>query len=162
MRELAALVPENFTKWGVFDIADETPTYAVGRVCIAGDAAHASPPTLACGATTGTEDALTLVEVLTVVSQTAGRDRARAIEVALKAYSDARRERGQWVVNAARRMSAVLQWRDGEVGKKDEGAFLAAYEKNTRAIWDVDEDAMVEGIVGEVKKGITNLGAGKA
>lgn len=152
VQELVALVPEHFTKWGVFDISDPTPTYAVGRVCIAGDAAHASPPTLACGATVGIEDALALVEVLSAVGHTdiVGGNRSRNIEIALKAYSNARQERGLWVVRAARRMAAVLQWRDEEVGKK-EASFLSAYEENTRKIWDVNEDAMVDALVDEVQ-----------
>lgn len=154
VQELAALVPEQFTKWGVFDMADPTPTFATGRVCIAGDAAHASPPTLACGATIGIEDSLALVELLSATGNTRplSGDRAHGIEAALKVYSDARRERGLWVVRAARRMADVLQWRDGEVGKNDEAAFLAAYEGNTKKIWDVDEDAMVDEVMREFEK----------
>ena len=163
VQELAALVPEQFTKWGVFDISDPTPTYAVGRVCIAGDAAHASPPTLACGATIGIEDALALVEVLSAVGHTdvVGGDRSRNIQAALKAYSNARQERGLWVVRAARRMADVLQWRDNEVGK-NEASFLAAYQKNTRKIWDVNENAMVDALVDEVKGEVEAFKAGPA
>lgn len=162
VRELVSLMPEQFTKWGVFDIADSTPTYATGRICIAGDAAHASPPTLACGATIGIEDALALVELLSTAGSTgsvsADGDRSRSIEAALKAYSNVRTERGQMVVRAARRMADVLQWRDEQVGKNDEAAFLAAYEKNTRKIWDVDEDAMVD----EAKREFETIQAGQA
>ncbi|KAJ2965966.1 hypothetical protein NQ176_g10363 [Zarea fungicola] len=61
-------------------------------------------------------------------------------------------ERGLMVVRAARRMADVLQWRDEQVGKNDEAAFLAAYEKNTRKIWDVDEDAMVDEAKREFEK----------
>jgi salicylate hydroxylase len=161
VQELAALVPEQFTKWGVFDIADPTPTYASGRVCIAGDSAHASPPTLACGATVGIEDALALVELLSAVGK-AGGDRSRSIEVALQAYSAARKERGMWVVNAARRMASVLQWRDEEVGRNNEEAFLAAYAKNTRNIWDLDEDAMVDNLVDEVRRELGTVSVGQA
>jgi hypothetical protein len=134
MRELAALVPEQFTKWGIFDMVDPTPT-------------------LACGATIGIEDTLALVELLSAAGPTGcvGADRSRTIEVALKVYSDARQERGLWMVRAD-----VLQWRDGQVGKNDKAAFLAAftvaYEKNTRKIWDVDENAKVDAMVDEVKK----------
>lgn len=147
VRELASLVPETFTKWGVFDMADPAPTYAADRICIAGDAAHASPPTLACGATIGIEDALALVELLSIP----GADR-RSIEVALRAYSNARQERGLLVVKAARGMADVLQWQDEQVGKDDETAFLAAYEKNTKTLWDIDEDAMVDALVDRAKK----------
>lgn len=164
VRELAALVPEQFTKWGVFDMADPAPTYAVGRVCIAGDAAHASPPTLACGATIGIEDALALVELLSLAGHTGpvAGSRSHRIEVALKAYSNARQERGLYVVQAARRMADVLQWRDEQVGKNDEAAFLAAYQKNTRKLWDVDEDAMVDALVGEVKREFEKIHTGQA
>lgn len=162
VQELVSLMPEQFTKWGVFDIADPTPTYAAGRVCIAGDAAHASPPTLACGATIGIEDALALVELLSMAGSTgstgAGGDRPRSIVAALKAYSNVRMERGLMVVRAARRMADVLQWRDEQVGKNDEAAFLAAYDKNTRKIWDVDEDAMVD----EAKREFERIQAAEA
>jgi hypothetical protein len=56
----------------------------------------------------------------------------------------------------------VLQWRDEGVGKNDEAGFLAAYEKNTRQIWDVDEDAMVDGLVERVKGEWAKFEAGQA
>lgn len=43
IRELVDLLPEDLTKWAIFDMADNpATTYARGRVCLAGDAAHAS------------------------------------------------------------------------------------------------------------------------
>lgn len=43
VRELVGLLPETLTKWAIFDMEENpAPTYARGRVCLAGDAAHAS------------------------------------------------------------------------------------------------------------------------
>ena len=41
-RELVEKMPEKVFKWGIFDMADHpASTYAQGRVCLVGDAAHA-------------------------------------------------------------------------------------------------------------------------
>ncbi|RMZ74830.1 hypothetical protein DV737_g5698, partial [Chaetothyriales sp. CBS 132003] len=65
IRELVDKMPEKVSKWAIFDMADNPAnTYARGRVCIAGDAAHASSPFHGAGACMGVEDALVLVSVL--------------------------------------------------------------------------------------------------
>ncbi|RYP78139.1 hypothetical protein DL770_006929 [Monosporascus sp. CRB-9-2] len=52
-------------KWAIFDTAEHpAPYYARGRICVAGDAAHASSPHLGSGAGFGIEDALALAALL--------------------------------------------------------------------------------------------------
>ncbi|RYO86846.1 hypothetical protein DL766_005674 [Monosporascus sp. MC13-8B] len=52
-------------KWALFDTAEHpAPYYARGRICVAGDAAHASSPHLGSGAGFGIEDALALAALL--------------------------------------------------------------------------------------------------
>jgi salicylate hydroxylase len=43
--ELVEFFPEETARWGIFDLADyPLDTYAYSRVCLAGDAAHATTP----------------------------------------------------------------------------------------------------------------------
>ncbi|RYP69332.1 hypothetical protein DL769_005294 [Monosporascus sp. CRB-8-3] len=56
---------EGIHKWAIFDTAEHpAPYYARGRICAAGDAAHASSPHLGSGAGFGIEDALALAALL--------------------------------------------------------------------------------------------------
>lgn len=81
--------------WAIFDMADNpADTYARGRVCLAGDAAHASSPFHGAGACMGVEDALVLVSVLeTALSKAGGLSKTKAVSAALQAYSTIRLER---------------------------------------------------------------------
>jgi salicylate hydroxylase len=148
--ELAGLLPEKLTKYAVFDLADNpAPTYAAGRVCVAGDAAHASCPFHGAGAGMGVEDALVLAELLAHVqdmdmdmSVPVAAARPRALEAALQAYSAVRMERSQWVVQSSRAQGDILQWRHPDTGA-DAAKIKAEFERRTRKIWDFDVDAMV-------------------
>jgi salicylate hydroxylase len=69
VRAITNLLPDELDKWAMFDTYDYlAPTYTCGRVCIAGDAAHASTPHLGAGAGVGIEDALALATVLEQVT----------------------------------------------------------------------------------------------
>jgi len=61
VRNTIALFPEKLEKWAVFDLYEyPVPSYNDGRVCLAGDAAHASSPHHGAGACLGVEDVLCL------------------------------------------------------------------------------------------------------
>ncbi|KAI1084743.1 putative salicylate hydroxylase [Whalleya microplaca] len=112
------LYPEKMTKWGIYDMTDNPPpTYARGRVCIVGDAAHASTPFLGIGACTGVEDALVVCKVLESVQAQRetlnGEIAADTLREALQTYSRARLERGQWVPRNSAQIGRMYQWRDG-------------------------------------------------
>ncbi|KAK3989418.1 hypothetical protein QBC44DRAFT_350634 [Cladorrhinum sp. PSN332] len=79
-----------------------TPTYSRGRVCIVGDAAHATTPWQGAGAGQAFEDAVILKAVFEHV--TAPRD----IEPAFKAYDALRRPRGQQVIDSSRGTGKIL------------------------------------------------------
>jgi salicylate hydroxylase len=148
--DIAKCFPENMVKWGIFDMDEHpAPTYARGRVCLAGDAAHASSPFQGVGACIGVEDALVLCEALDMVqasSNTGGpRDQRAAIVHALQAYSQARMERGKWVVRSSREMGQMYQWRYGPTGRDAERSKLKL-ERASRIIWDYDVEKMVTDI----------------
>ncbi|KAJ5452006.1 hypothetical protein N7445_000189 [Penicillium cf. griseofulvum] len=148
--DIAKFFPENMVKWGIFDMDEHpAPTYARGRVCLAGDAAHASSPFQGVGACIGVEDALVLCEALDTVQASSSngnhRDQRTAIVHALQAYSQARMERGKWVVRSSREMGQMYQWRYGPTGR-DAGRSKLKLERASRIIWDYDVEKLVTNI----------------
>jgi FAD-dependent urate hydroxylase len=74
-------------------IEEVPPTFAKGRVVLVGDAAHASSPNMAEGASLALEDALVLAELLA----TGGGDVAGDVTAALSAYRARREPRVSYV-----------------------------------------------------------------
>lgn len=147
IRDVAKLFPETLVKWGIFDMAEHpAPTYARGRVCIAGDAAHASSPFQGVGACMGVEDALVLCETIDVTasqardSETQGR--RMIIEQALNAFSQTRMERTQWLVRSSREMGEMYQWRYGPTGRQVDRC-RNKLDLASRKVWDFDVETMV-------------------
>lgn len=105
VRGLAALLPADPLVWGIFDMFEHpAPWYAQARVCIAGDAAHASARHHGAGAGFGVEDALALVTAVEETLGTIGEDgckakcgtyaqvKIKAISVAFRAFNQVRYE----------------------------------------------------------------------
>ncbi|KAL4956605.1 hypothetical protein BDW69DRAFT_202869 [Aspergillus filifer] len=90
-RLLRVLENARSVRWPLFHHPD-TPTYYRGRVCLLGDAAHASSPSQAAGAGQGLEDALILSHILSLVESPS------QLEVAFRVYDSVRRPRAQAVV----------------------------------------------------------------
>ncbi|MFJ4792308.1 FAD-dependent monooxygenase [Kitasatospora purpeofusca] len=84
----------------------------VGRVVLAGDAAHASTPHLAQGAAMAVEDALVLAQSL---------DAAETVPAALAAWEDRRRPRAMWVQALSR---AILKQETGTPTTPEEDELL--------------------------------------
>ncbi|MFE7192327.1 FAD-dependent monooxygenase [Kitasatospora sp. NPDC057541] len=84
----------------------------VGRVVLAGDAAHASTPHLAQGAAMAVEDALVLAQSL---------DAAETVPAALAAWEERRRPRAMWVQALSR---AVLKQETGTPTTPEEDELL--------------------------------------
>lgn len=141
--ELVQLMPETLSKYGVFDMADNpVPTYACGRVGIAGDAAHAASPFHGAGAGMGVEDALALAHLLEKVQSLPPSARSTSIAAALQAYSSVRMERSQWLVQSSRDMGDIYQWRYPGTGRESSKC-KAEFVKRAKKLWDFDVDAMV-------------------
>jgi salicylate hydroxylase len=132
VRGLASLFPNEPVVWGLFDMYEHpAPSYVEagggGRVCIAGDAAHASTPHHGAGATMGVEDALALTAAVKFVveklqfakmenkdegehSDHLLRAKARYLAAALRTFSDVRYERSQWLVRSSRDGGLIYEW----------------------------------------------------
>lgn len=84
-----------------------------GRVLISGDAAHATSPHKGSGAGLAIEDSAVLAEILADERVKTATD----LDAAFSAFNDARKERGQWLVNASRRAGDLYEWRAEGVGR---------------------------------------------
>ncbi|KAL7803577.1 hypothetical protein V8C44DRAFT_273848 [Trichoderma aethiopicum] len=149
VRTLISLLPETLGKWAIFDMLDSpAPSYALGRMCLAGDAAHAATPNQGGGAGAGMEDALVLAEILAALADRAksgARVGSSEISEGLKIYSDARYERSQWLVQSSRRVAQLFtrQRSAGQDGEQEEPISREILERSHQ-LWDYDVDAMVD------------------
>ena len=147
VRDVVDRLPQDLIKWGIFDMEDDpAPTYAKGRVCIAGDAAHASSPFHGVGAAMGVEDALVLATTLdTAVAKIrdgTASSKAKAVTAAFEAFSAVRMERSQWLVRSSREMGDIYMWKYEPVGS-DAAKCKAEFERRFKIIYDFDVNKMV-------------------
>ena len=154
LHRIVDLLPETMDKWAIFDMFERpAPRYARGRVCVAGDAAHAAGPHLGAGAGMGIEDALVLAELMAEVqrkkrlkagSGSGGSDDVQGlVEAALAAYSEVRYERTQEVVRSTRAACDLFHWQDPEISGDPE-KFGRDITARFHRIWDYDVERMVQ------------------
>ncbi|KAI1411267.1 FAD/NAD(P)-binding domain-containing protein [Hypoxylon sp. FL1857] len=99
--------PEPFG-WSQWD-HKSTSTYANGRVCIVGDAAHAMTPWQGFGAGMAIEDAMILRNLFANISST------KEIEGVFKAFDTVRRPRCERIVNSSRETGFIFCGKDEEI-----------------------------------------------
>ncbi|MFG2333985.1 FAD-dependent monooxygenase [Streptomyces sp. NPDC048604] len=97
---LDATMPAAVLHHDVNELRTPLPSYAVGRIALLGDAAHAMTPNLGQGACQALEDAVTLAAALGAES---------TVESALARYDAERRPRSQAVAQAARQAGSMGQ-----------------------------------------------------
>ncbi|KAI9926708.1 hypothetical protein ASPWEDRAFT_177282 [Aspergillus wentii DTO 134E9] len=143
---LLKLTQPELNIWAIFDLGDHpVPTFTKGRVCISGDAAHATSPHHGAGAGFCIEDTAVLATLLADDRVQSHKD----LEAALAVYDESRRERSQWLVQSSRRIGDCYEWRAEGVGRD----FAKIEEEiNTRngMIANVDVDGMCEEARGEL------------
>ena len=162
VRNLVKMLPEKFDKWAIFDTYDyPAPTFIKGRVCIAGDAAHASSPHHGAGAGIGVEDALALCRLLEQVVQELSRPprggelqngpfadhevgrKAALIESAFGIYNKVRPARSQWLVKSSREVCDLYEWKYPET-KMDWDKCLAEITTRSHKLWYFDFRGMLD------------------
>jgi len=146
VRSVANLLPEELDKWAIFDAYDyPASTYTQGRVCLAGDAAHASAPHHGAGAGIGVEDALalsTLLEMVTSTLQSTEESKERALNAAFAIYNSVRHERSQWLVKSSREVCDIYEWNHPDTGT-DWDKCLAEITARSHKLWYFDIEGML-------------------
>ncbi|KAK6851162.1 hypothetical protein PG990_007948 [Apiospora arundinis] len=110
---------------------DHAPTYFRGRVCLLGDAAHASLPFAGNGAAQALEDAAVLHALFSSLSApssssfSADLHAKGVVEKMFEAYDTVRRPRSQAVVDLARRFGRVYAY--AEDGMHEDPARMKAF-----------------------------------
>ncbi|KAF2659343.1 FAD/NAD(P)-binding domain-containing protein [Lophiostoma macrostomum CBS 122681] len=143
---LANLFPPEPLVWAIFDMYEQpAPSYTAksGRVCIAGDAAHASSPHHGAGAGFGIEDALAIATVAEKVMNDIEGLKARYLAAAFQAYNDTRYERTQWLVRSSHEGGQIYEWE--YAGSRDNPDKVEKeLDERFKVIWDFDVQSMVE------------------
>ncbi|KAJ4348487.1 uncharacterized protein N0V89_009863 [Didymosphaeria variabile] len=106
-------------------------TYYKGRVCLLGDAAHASTPHQGAGAGACIEDSLFMSELLKEV------EKKEDIERAFKAFDEVRRPRTQKIVKTSEEAGRLYEF---ELLGDDLDKIEQNQTKRQRWIWDYDVD----------------------
>ncbi|KAK4097901.1 FAD/NAD(P)-binding domain-containing protein, partial [Parathielavia hyrcaniae] len=179
VRAIVGLMPEEMDKWGIFDMHvqeekeedDETGSgsgsglgsgsgspYACGRVCVAGDAAHAAGPHLGAGGGMGVEDALALAELMAEVDGEGEMDGEGEVDEgwvddrvnlrelvigALKVYHDVRYGRTRRVIADTRKACDLFHWRDRRASTNPD-VFGPAISQLFYDVWEYDVEAMAK------------------
>ncbi|KAF5865101.1 hypothetical protein ETB97_005342 [Aspergillus alliaceus] len=153
VRAIIDLLPVELEKWAVFDSLEyPAPTYSRGRVCIAGDAAHASAPHHGAGAGVGVEDALALTFLLDMV-QSGNKRRGQtrfSLQEAFAAFSTVRRKRSQWLVRSSREACEIYEWNDPQCGSDMDKGY-EEIKRRSHKIWHFDIDGMLKQLEQEYK-----------
>ncbi|TVY90612.1 FAD-dependent monooxygenase [Lachnellula willkommii] len=135
---LLSLLSEDVDIWAIFDMKDHpAPTYARGKVCVIGDAAHATSPHHGSGAGFAIEDSAVLAELLASPSAKT----PSGLRAALQAYDQCRRERSQWLVASSRRAGELYEWQ-AEGVHHDIARIAAEVHERFEKIWQGDVKQM--------------------
>ena len=150
VRDLVSLFPQELDQWALFDMYEyPVPHYNFGRICLSGDAAHASSPHHGAGASMGVEDILCLTTLLRDIVPKVRREevsKSAALEEAFSIYNDVRKPRTRWMVNSSRRSCDLYQqpeWADPTKREKAESCFEELKDRSFK-IWHFDPEGMVE------------------
>ncbi|OHE94196.1 salicylate 1-monooxygenase SalA [Colletotrichum orchidophilum] len=150
VKNLIGLLPDEITKWAIFDTYDHpAPTFVSGRLCLAGDAAHASTPHHGAGAGMGVEDALALAtllekgtEILQGLSRPTQEDKSYLLEAMFRAYDTSRSPRGKWLVQSSREACEIYEWNHPDT-LRDWKKCLELLHERSHKIWDYDIEGMI-------------------
>ncbi|KZL85561.1 salicylate hydroxylase-like protein [Colletotrichum incanum] len=134
-------------RWGQFDLGDHPPpTYAKGRICLIGDAAHATTPHQGAGGGICIEDAAVMASLLAEDGVKCGTD----IEAVFATFDAHRRERGEWLIKSSRRAGELYELQS-EHGK-DFQKLGAEVQATAKKMWGFDIEANIREAVEDLKK----------
>jgi salicylate hydroxylase len=147
VRNMISLLPNDLDKWAVFDsAAAPAPCYNRGRVCIAGDAAHAAAPHHGAGAGVGIEDALclaTLLDKAVATIQDNKATKAQALGLVFTTFNAVRRKRTQWLVKSSHDVAEIYEWNHPKTGA-DASKCFEEIKRRSHKIWYFDYEGMLK------------------
>ncbi|CAG9986792.1 unnamed protein product [Clonostachys byssicola] len=153
VNKILQLMDDKLNVWAIFDLYDNpVPSFYQGRVCISGDAAHATSPHHGAGAGFCIEDSAILAALLSHESVNSPAD----IELAFAVFDECRRERGQWLVESSRFIGDCYEWRAEGVGS-DFSKIENEINARNSIISDVDVVEMCQQAKGTLSRKCSSL-----
>ncbi|ROV95661.1 hypothetical protein VMCG_07552 [Cytospora schulzeri] len=144
VKDILELADNNLDRWAVFDLGDHRlSSYYKGRICLVGDAAHATSPHHGAGAGCCIEDAAVLASLL-ADEQVKG---VKGLAAAFAVYDTHRRERTQWLVQSSRRAGNLVEFLTADVGQ-DVGRIEKELNARLGQVWNFN----IEDLIREAKK----------
>ena len=146
-KAIVSLLQDNMDRWAIFDLGEHPlDCFYQGRVCLAGDAAHATSPHHGAGAGFCIEDSAVLAELMltawnAIQSGEAKKPTADVLEAALVVFDQSRRERTQWLIGSSRVSADLYEWRHEACGRDPERIKEELLWRNHK-IWHVDINDM--------------------
>lgn len=148
---LLKLTKPDLDVWAIFDLGDNpVPSFSKGRVCIVGDAAHATSPHHGAGAGFCIEDSAVMATLLADERVKSAAD----VEAAFSAFDTVRRERGQWLVQSSRFIGDTYEWQAEGVGS-DFKKIESEINRRGGIIGDVDVNKMCEDALKALEKALS-------
>lgn len=147
---IMSMLDDKLDKWAIFDTFDNPVSNYVseaGRVCLVGDAAHASAPHHGAGAGFAIEDALVLAVALKdsadfLRKSCGAAEKGGVLRAALHTYESVRFERTRWLVETSRFIGELYEWQVPECGS-DPAKCFHEVETRSRQIWNHDIESMM-------------------
>lgn len=126
-------------QWGIFDLGDHPlSSYTKGRICLVGDAAHATSPHHGAGPGFCIEDVAVLASLLADPQVQS----INQLESVFAVYDAHRRERTQWLVRSSRRAGNMYEGLAQDVGR-DFVKMERELVDRLGHIWNLDLDDLV-------------------
>lgn len=145
---LLKLTKPDLDCWAIFDLGENpVPRFNKGRVCIVGDAAHATSPHHGAGAGFCIEDSAVMATLLADDRVQSAAD----LETAFSAFDASRRERSQWLVQSSRFIGDTYEWRAEGVGS-DFQKIEQEINRRNGIIANVDIEQMCQDAVAGLEK----------
>ena len=149
MRKVIELLDPSLDCWAIFDTGEHPlPFFCKGRICVLGDAAHATSPHMGAGAGICIEDAAVMSAIL-ASDQVKSRG-AEGLPDAFKVFESIQKERGQWLVQSSRRVGDLYEWRAEGVGE-DVSKIEEELRSRLNTIWKGDVAGAVQKALSAVK-----------
>ncbi|RAO71004.1 uncharacterized protein BHQ10_007016 [Talaromyces amestolkiae] len=148
IQKLLKLTKPELDIWAIFDLGDHpVPTFSQGRICIVGDAAHATSPHHGSGAGFCIESSAILASMLASDKVSTVAD----VQTVFETFDAVRRERCQFLVQSSRFSGDCYEWRAPGVGN-DFKKIEQEINRRHAIISDVQVGVFIDQAVTELNK----------
>ncbi|KAL9056034.1 MAG: hypothetical protein Q9162_003213 [Coniocarpon cinnabarinum] len=153
-RKILEMLEPDLDVWGIFDTGTHPcPQFNDDKICLLGDAAHATAPHHGAGAGFCVEDCAVMSTLLSMARTK--EDYAQAFAC----FSAQRKERTQWLVQSSRITGNMYDWMHPPTGS-DAKKIEEELSWRAHTIWDVDTDGMIRSAREDMERRLNGVNGG--